>query len=65
MAVGQLLFEVIVGDHKYTIFTDGTVEGFGEGALVFNRYHQLLIAHDLESKKKSLIASEFPASSDT
>lgn len=41
----QVLFKVLVGvgGHKYIIFADGSIEGFGEGAIIFN-YHPNLIS---------------------
>jgi hypothetical protein len=41
----RILFKVLmgVGGHEYVVYTDGTVEGFGEGAIVFN-YHPELVA---------------------
>jgi len=37
-----LLFKVIANGHEYEIYTDGTVKGFGENAIVFNNYHTLI-----------------------
>jgi hypothetical protein len=36
----QVLFRVImgVGGHEYVIYTDGQVEGFGDGAVINNYY---------------------------
>jgi hypothetical protein len=41
----QLLFKVkmVTGEHEYKIYTNGEIEGFGEGALVFNHFPSLLI----------------------
>ena len=40
----ELLFKVLmgIGGHEYVIYTNGEIEGFGEGAFVVNCYDQLL-----------------------
>jgi hypothetical protein len=40
----QILFQVLmgVGGHEYTIYEDGTIEGFDEGALIIN-FHGALV----------------------
>jgi hypothetical protein len=38
---GQILFRVISDGREYVVYTDGTIEGFGEGAIVFNYYPHL------------------------
>jgi len=63
----EKLFEVLKPEtgHSYVIYTDGSVEGFGEGkTFIFNRYEVLrltwLAQRDLESNTR-LFAS--PANS--
>lgn len=34
----DFLFKVISEGREYKIFTDGTIEGFGEDAIVFNHF---------------------------
>ena len=39
----ELLFKVIGSEgHEFAVYTNGRIEGFGEGALVFNFYPELL-----------------------
>jgi hypothetical protein len=54
----QVLFKVKKGvdGHEYIIYTNGDVEGFGEGALVFNYYPSLireLHAHQSDPQEDS------------
>ena len=42
---------MVVGGHDYVIYTDGQIEGFGEGAIVFNYFPPLL---DLDRVQRSL-----------
>jgi len=37
----DLLFRVIDKGHEYKIYSNGEIEGFGDGALVFNYFPQL------------------------
>jgi hypothetical protein len=41
----ELLFKVTmgVGGHEYLIYTNGDVEGFGEGAIIFNHHPQIVM----------------------
>jgi hypothetical protein len=36
-----LLFRVIDKGHEYKIYSNGEIEGFGDGALVFNYFPQV------------------------
>jgi hypothetical protein len=40
----KILFKVLTGvvDHGYVIYDNGEIEGFGEGAIVFNYYPALV-----------------------
>ncbi|MGA8539804.1 MAG: hypothetical protein WB566_09915 [Terriglobales bacterium] len=38
MGTQDFLFKVIDAGHEYVIFADGTVEGFGPDAIVFNQF---------------------------
>ncbi|GEM_PF-6360652 len=37
----RLLFKVVVGEHEYRIYVDGSIEGFDAGAVVFNYFPQI------------------------
>ena len=37
----DLLFRVIDKGHEYKIYSNGEIEGFGDGALVFNYFPQV------------------------
>lgn len=41
----QPLFKVIDHEHEYIVYPNGEIEGFGEGALVFNYFPQLVRDH--------------------
>jgi hypothetical protein len=34
----NILFKVIFREHEYVMYTNGQIEGFGEGAVVVNYY---------------------------
>jgi len=40
----EILFKVLagVGGHEYVIYTNGEIDGFGEGAIVINYYPALV-----------------------
>jgi len=38
----DLLFRVIEGEKEYRIYSNGQIEGFGEGAIVINYFDRLL-----------------------
>lgn len=38
----DLLFRVIEGEKEYRIYSNGQVEGFGDGAIVVNYFDRLL-----------------------
>ena len=44
MEKDELLFRVRMGieGHEYSVYTSGRAEGFGEGALIFNHYPNIL-----------------------
>ena len=44
MENSELLFRVLIpaSGHEYRIYTNGEVEGFGEGAAISNYYYDLL-----------------------
>jgi hypothetical protein len=41
--IREVLFKVVVREHEYVMYTNGQIEGFGEGAVVVN-YYPLLAA---------------------
>ncbi len=47
----ELLFEVLAEGREYRIYTNGRVEGFGEGASVVNHFPRLLIDHLQQAKR--------------
>jgi hypothetical protein len=47
---GQLLFKVISGGREYSIYTNGSVSGFGDGAMIVN-YFDLLVARECQLRK--------------
>jgi hypothetical protein len=53
MQENDLLFVVIVGDHRYSIYRTGEIEGFGEDALIINRY-PVLVAAEIEEFRNVL-----------
>lgn len=38
---GRVLFRVLQAGHEYTIYDDGRIHGFGDGAIVFNHFRRL------------------------
>lgn len=56
----EILFRVLmgVGGHEFRIFTDGGIEGFGEGAVVVNYYPQLLASAWVHGSGANGIASD-------
>ena len=60
----RLLFKVAmgVGGHEYVIYDNGEIEGFGEGAIIFN-YHSVLMGEAIARtylEKGISIAPECP-----
>lgn len=48
LSTKQILFRVQNAEHNYVIYTNGEIEGFGQGALVFNYFPAILkeaVAH--------------------
>lgn len=51
----QLLFKVSCPDgREYAIYTNGEIEGFGEGASVFNYYPALLVSDRNQRPEKGM-----------
>jgi len=46
-----------IGGHEYVIYENGEIEGFGEGAIIFNNYPQLLASEVVQASKKGRSAA--------
>lgn len=54
MSKKQCLVRVITPERNYVVYTDGSMEGFGENAFIAN-YHQPLVDMELERAKGHVI----------
>jgi hypothetical protein len=51
----ELLFKILlgIGGHEFVAYTDGSIEGFGEGAIVFN-HHPTILAKELARQQVTI-----------